>query len=119
VLQQLVLDRRSLELFNQMSVLIGRQIYQGYGYDLTTQMATATIQPAVRLVTGTVALSLYKGNASFRSATDVPHSLYSEANASMEAIGEFDHADSEGFLRVLSVSARALAAAGQIARPVE
>jgi argininosuccinate synthase len=34
----------------------------------------------------------------------------------MEAIGEFDHADSEGFLRVLSVSARALAASGQVAR---
>jgi argininosuccinate synthase len=34
----------------------------------------------------------------------------------MEAIGDFDHADSEGFLRVLSVSARALAATGQVGR---
>jgi argininosuccinate synthase len=34
----------------------------------------------------------------------------------MEAIGEFDHADSEGFLRVLSVSARALAATKQVTR---
>jgi argininosuccinate synthase len=32
----------------------------------------------------------------------------------MEAIGEFDHADSEGLLRVLGVSARALAASKQI-----
>jgi argininosuccinate synthase len=43
--------------------------------------------------------------------------MYSEANASMEAIGSFDHADSEGFLRVLQVSARALAANGQVVPP--
>jgi argininosuccinate synthase len=43
--------------------------------------------------------------------------MYSEANASMEAIGAFDHADSEGFLRVLQVSARALAANGQVTPP--
>ena len=67
--------------------------------------------------TGTVAVTLHKGRVIFDSVADVPHSLYSEANASMEAIGEFDHADSEGFLRVLSVSARALAATGQVARP--
>jgi argininosuccinate synthase len=45
----------------------------------------------------------------FASAADVPHQMYSESNASMEAVGEFNHADSEGFLRVLQVSARALA----------
>ena len=33
----------------------------------------------------------------------------------MEAIGEFDHTDSEGFLRVLAVGARSLASGGQIA----
>jgi argininosuccinate synthase len=65
-------------------------------------------------VNGTVTVSLFKGSIAFISATDLPNSLYSEANASMEAVGEFDHADSEGFLGVLSVSARALAAAGQI-----
>jgi hypothetical protein len=31
----------------------------------------------------------------------------------MEAIGDFDHADSEGFLAVLGVGARASAVAGQ------
>ena len=72
------------------------------------------IRSFAQLVTGTIRVSLYKGNVFFAAASDVPHSLYSEANASMEAIGEFDHADSEGFLRVLSVSARALAASGQV-----
>ena len=59
----------------------------------------------------------YKGHVYFAAATDVPHQMYSESNASMEAIGEFNHADSEGFLRVLQVSARALAANGQVVPP--
>jgi argininosuccinate synthase len=112
-LLQLVLDRRARELFDQMSLLIAKQIYQGYGYDLASHMAREAVGTAAELMTGTIGVTLYKGQVIFTSAEDVPHQLYSEANASMEAIGEFDHADSEGFLRVLSVSARAAAVAGQ------
>jgi argininosuccinate synthase len=113
-LLQLVLDRRARELFDQLSLMLAKQVYQGYGYDLASKVALDAVKSFAQLVTGTIAVSLYKGNTNFESATDVPHSLYSEANASMEAIGEFDHADSEGFLRVLSVSARALAAMKQV-----
>ena len=80
-------------------------------------MARAALAPINALATGTIRLKLYKGRAEFESAEDVPHQMYSESNASMEAIGEFDHADSEGFLRVLQVSARALAANGQVVPP--
>ncbi len=114
-LLQLVLDRRARELFDQLSLLIAQQLYQGYGFDLASHMAREALRPVSRLATGTIQAMLFKGQVHFHSAADVPHSLYSEANASMEAIGEFNHADSEGFLRVLSVSARALAASGQIA----
>lgn len=117
LLLQLVLDRRARELFDSLSALIAKQIYQGYGHDLASRMAREALGPVTELVTGTVTLTLYKGQATFQSAGDAPHSLYSEANSSMEAVGEFDHADSEGFLRVLSVSARALAAAGQVVGP--
>ncbi|WP_439632209.1 argininosuccinate synthase [Gemmata sp.] len=116
-LLQLVLDRRSRELFDQLSLFVSKQIYQGYGFDLGTHVARAALAPINALATGTIAVKLYKGRAEFESAADVPHQMYSEANASMEAIGAFDHADSEGFLRVLQVSARALAANGQVAAP--
>jgi argininosuccinate synthase len=116
-LLQLVLDRRGRELFDQLSLFVAKQIYQGYGFDLATHMARAAIAPITALATGTITLKLYKGRAEFEAAADVPHQLYSEANASMEAIGSFDHADSEGFLRVLQVSARALAANGQVTAP--
>jgi argininosuccinate synthase len=77
-------------------------------------MADAALSRVAELITGTITVQLLRGTVQFISAKDVPHSLYSEANASMEAIGEFDHADSEGLLRVLGVSARALAASKQI-----
>jgi argininosuccinate synthase len=113
-LLQLVLDRRARELFDQLSLLMAKQVYQGYGYDLASRVAMDAVGSFAQKVTGTINVSLYKGHVFFASALDVPHSLYSEANASMEAIGEFNHADSEGFLRVLSVSARALATSGQL-----
>ncbi|HXW34117.1 MAG TPA: hypothetical protein VEJ87_06015, partial [Acidimicrobiales bacterium] len=58
------------------------------------------------LVTGTVAVDLYKGSIGFVSATEIPHSIYVEEDSSMSKAGSFDHMDSEGFLRVLGVSAR-------------
>lgn len=113
-LLQLVLDRRAREFFEQLSLLISKQIYQGYWFDLTTKMALQAVQQTANLTTGTVTVSLYKGNITFISATDAPHSLYSEEDASMEGIGSYNHADSEGLLRVFGVSARALATSGQI-----
>jgi len=113
-LLQLILDRRARELYDQLSTLTAKQIYQGYGFDFASRMIREAIRQVSELATGTIAVTLHKGHVIFASAEEVPHSLYSEANASMEAIGVFDHADSEGFLRVLQVSARALAAAGQV-----
>lgn len=114
LLLQLVLDRRAREFFEHLSQLIAKQIYQGYWYDLATQMALQAIERTAELATGTITVSLYKGNISFVSAINSPHSLYSEENASMEGVGSYNHADSEGLLRVFSVSARVLATSGQI-----
>jgi len=113
-LLELILDRRARAHFDSLSGFIAQQVYQGYGFDLASRMARKAVEEVTKLATGTIAVSLYKGQVRFESARDVPHSLYSEDNASMEAVGEFDHADSEGFLRVLSVGARALGAAGQV-----
>jgi argininosuccinate synthase len=112
-LLQLILDRRARKLFAELSRTHAEQIYQGYGFDLATTMVRQALAPITERATGSIKLHLCRGQAAFAGASDVPHSLYSEANASMEAIGEFDHADSEGFLSVLQVSARAAAVAGQ------
>ena len=111
---QLILDRRARRIFDQVSAVVAEQIYQGYWFDPATQSLLASIEPFTRLAQGVITVALYKGNVSFHAADGVPHSLYSEETASMEAIGDFNHADSEGFLSVLGVGARALAVAGQV-----
>ncbi len=115
LLLELVADRRARELFDQLSRFIAKQIYQGYYFDLATQMALEAIKPLAKLVTGEIYLHLERGTLTFLSADNVTHSLYSENTASMEAVGDYKHTDSEGLLAVLGVSARALAAAGQVA----
>ena len=108
-LMQLVLDRRAREFFDHLSKLIGAQIYEGYWLDLATTSALAALEPMTRLATGTIAVRLYKGEVYFETAEDtreaMPHSLYTD-DSSMEALGSYDHADAEGFLKVLGISAK-------------
>ena len=112
-LLQLILDRRARRVFDRVSFDVAEQIYQGYWFDPATQSMLASIEPFTRMASGDVTVALYKGNIAFHSAGGVAHSLYSEETSSMEAIGDFNHADSEGFLSVLGVSAKALSTAGQ------
>ena len=112
-LLQLILDRRTRRIYEPISSYISEQIYQGYWFDTATQACWKFVEHLNNLATGTISVSLYKGHAAFHAASDAPHSLYSEDTASMEAIGDFDHRDSEGFLGVLGVGARALKTSGQ------
>ena len=108
-LLQFILDRRARELFEKLSSVISTQIYQGYWLDLATTSALAALEPMSRLATGTVTVRLYKGGLYFEAAEDtpeaMPHSLYTD-DSSMEAMGSYDHADAEGFVKVLGVSAK-------------
>lgn len=107
-LLQLILDRRAKEIFDGFGHAFAKQVYQGYYNDLATNMLKAAVAPVTQRATGTISVSLYKGNVTFLCAKDAPHSLFT-ADGSMENEGTFDHADSEGFLKVLSVHAKALA----------
>ncbi len=113
-LLQLTLDRRARRLFDHLSGMLAEQIYQGYWFDPASTAAKAAIAHFARFATGTIRMQLHKGTAHYAAAVDVPHCLYSEAAASMEKVGEFNHADSEGFMNVLGVSARILARMDQI-----
>ena len=113
ILQQ-ILDRRARRYYDGISQALAEQIYQGYYYDLASQMMRQSLLPIANLLTGSVKVKVYKGMVTFLASEGVTHSLYSEETASMEAIGDYDHRDSEGFLNVLGVSARADHQAGQI-----
>lgn len=113
-LLQLVLERRSRRLFQSLSAFLSEQIYQGYFYDPASQAAVSAIKYIASLISGTVYVKLYKGNIFYQKIEDARHSLYSEETASMEKIGSFNHADSEGLLRILGITAKAQSVAKQI-----
>jgi argininosuccinate synthase len=113
-LLQTILDRRARKIFEFASDFLGEQLYQAYGEDLGSQLARKVVSEVAQLATGSITLELYKGTVNFAGATGIPHSLYSEADASMSRVGAFDHKDSEGFLQVLGVGARTASRAGQV-----
>ena len=113
-LYQAVLDRRATALFQQLSKLVADQIYDGRYYDPMTQAARAAIRVFARPASGTVAVSLYKGNIFFHALGDCPASLYNEADSSMEASNGLNPVSSQGFAEIQSVEARMMAVARQI-----
>jgi argininosuccinate synthase len=111
---QATMDRRSTGLFHAMSRLVAEQIYDGRLYDPGARAAMAGIDVLSAYATGTVEFDMYKGHLYFQSLRDCPHSLYNEADSSMEASDGLDPASSQGYVEVQSVEAVALAQAGQI-----
>ncbi len=114
---QATMDRRSTGLFHAMSRLVAEQIYDGRLYDPGARAAMAGIDVLAEYATGTVELGMYRGHLYFQALRDCPHSLYNEADSSMEASDGLNPASSQGFVEVLAVEATALAKAGQIHSP--
>ena len=111
---QATMDRRTTELFQDLSKRVARQIYDGRFFDPATTAALAAIETMAQYASGTVSVLLYKGNITFQSLTDCPASLYHEADASMEASDGLNPVSSQGYAEIQSVEAKALAQAGQI-----
>ncbi|MBL4636553.1 MAG: argininosuccinate synthase [Kofleriaceae bacterium] len=111
---QATMDRRSTGLFHSMSRLVAEQIYDGRLFDPGARAAMAGINVLAEYATGTVDLELYRGHIYFGALRDCPHSLYNEADSSMEASDGLNPASSQGFVEVLAVEAISLANAGQI-----
>ncbi len=114
---QATMDRRSTGLFHAMSRLVAEQIYDGRLYDPGARASMAGIDVLAEYATGTVDLGMYRGHLYFQALRDTPHSLYNEADSSMEASDGLNPASSQGFVEVLAVEATALANAGQIHSP--
>merc|ERR1712232_1474445 len=111
---QAVLDRRSTNLFKQLSRHVSDQIYDGRYFDPSTRAAISAIWQLAEPANGTVKIEMYKGNMHFLSLLDCPHSVYFEADSSMEASEGLNPVSSQGFLEVSAVEAKSMAKAGLI-----
>merc|ERR1712157_595031 len=111
---QAVLDRRATNLFKALSSHVSDQIYDGRYFDPSTRAAITAIWQLAEPASGTVKIGLFKGNMYFLSLLDCPHSVYFEADSSMEASEGLNPVSSQGFLEVSAVEAKSMAKAGLI-----
>lgn len=111
---QAVLDRRAAGLFQTLAKHISDQIYDGRYFDPSTRAAITAVWELAAPATGTVKLGLYKGHMNFLALTDCPHSIYFEADSSMEASEGLNPVSSQGYLEVSAVEAKSMAKAGLI-----
>lgn len=112
-LLSIIVDKRTLETYKYMSNELGNRLYEGYWIDLNSTIIKSAIKKITNLVNGEITIELYKGKIQIISVKNVKNSLYT-LDGSMENEGNFDHADSEGLVKILTLSARNISNAQQV-----
>ena len=104
-LEQLTLDRDLVHLRDRLAPEVAEMVYYGLWYTPKMDALFAFIKEAMRPVTGTVKLKLYKGNL-LVDGRESGNSLYDEGIATMEGGGSYNQTDAEGFLRIVGLPSR-------------
>jgi argininosuccinate synthase len=102
-LESLCLDRQTRYQKDILSVTYAQLIYDGHWFTPLREALDAFFEKTQEFVTGSITLSLYKGNLNVRSRTS-PHSLYQPELASFET-GNYNVHDAEGFISLLGLPA--------------
>jgi argininosuccinate synthase len=105
-LEQIVLDRRTMALKDQVAARYADLVYEGRWWGTEREALDALVDRTQQRVTGAVRLKLYKGNAIIAGRT-TPYPLYDAGLASFGNDGAYDHADAEGFIRLFALPTRA------------
>lgn len=110
-LEQLVLDRRTLALKDQLAPRYADLVYEGRWWSQEREALDALVGVTQRRVAGRVRVRLLKGSATV-IARESPYSLYSAALATFGADDVYDQADSAGFIRLFGLQLRVAAQQG-------
>jgi argininosuccinate synthase len=98
-LEALVLDREVSHLKEMWMPKIAQLIYNGFWFSPEMDFLMAAIEKSQEHVEGKVYIKLYKGNATILKRTS-PKSLYNQAMASMDQLGDYDQIDAKGFIKL-------------------
>ena len=105
-LEQIVLDRRTLALKDNMALRYADLVYEGRWFGTEREGLDAMVNVTQQRVTGTVRLKLYKGNIIIAGRKS-PYSLYDEGLASFGDAGNYDHSDAAGFIHLFALPTKA------------
>jgi argininosuccinate synthase len=104
-LEMLVLDRRTLAAKDNMSPRYADLVYEGRWWTTEKKAYDAFINVVQARVTGSVALSLFKGTASIASRQS-DHALYDEAFVTFGEDDVYQQSDAAGFIRLFGLPNR-------------
>ncbi|HVM92797.1 MAG TPA: argininosuccinate synthase [Terriglobales bacterium] len=109
-LEALCLDRDVLHYKQHVALKYAELVYFGLWFTPLREALDAFVETTQQNVTGSVALSLYKGNVSVVSRKS-PFSLYRTDLSSFTMGAGYDQKDAEGFIRILGLPSRCRAQA--------
>ena len=101
-LEELVLDRATMEVKKDMGNKMAQIVYEGKWYTPLREAVQAFVESTQEYVTGEVKFKLYKGNI-IKAGTTSPYSLYSESLASFTTGDLYDHHDADGFITLFGL----------------
>ena len=101
-LEELCLDRQTMEFKAMASVKFSQVVYEGKWFDPLREALQAFMSSTQKYVTGTTKLKLYKGNI-IKAGTTSPYSLYNESLASFTTGDLYDHHDASGFITLFGL----------------
>jgi argininosuccinate synthase len=107
-LEQLVLDRRSLALADDLGRRYADLVYDGRWWTPEREALDALVNSLQRYVTGSVRMKLYKGGLQVVGRSS-PVSLYHEGLATFGADDVYRQSDAEGFIRLYGLTVRTAA----------
>lgn len=101
-LEKLILDRDTMQYKNIVAQKYSQLVYDGLWFTPVREAIAAFVDVTQELVTGTVKVKLYKGNA-IPVASKSPNSLYNEEFATFSKDEVYNQSDAEGFINLFSL----------------
>jgi argininosuccinate synthase len=107
-LEALCLERDVAHFKQHIGLKYAELVYFGLWFTPLREALDAFVESTQKEMTGSVTLSLYKGNVAIASRQS-EHSLYRTDLSSFTMGAEYDQKDAEGFIRILGLPSRSRA----------
>src|SRR5467141_1492993 len=104
-LEQLVLDRRTLRLKDELALRYADLVYDGRWWSPEREALVALVTATQKNVTGNVRLKLYKGGITV-AGRESPYALYQPSYATFGKDNVYNQKDAEGFIRLYGLASR-------------
>jgi argininosuccinate synthase len=104
-LEQLVLDRRTLRMKDEVALQYADLVYDGRWWTPEREALDALVTATQKRVTGTVRLKLYKGSVTV-AGRESPYALYQPSYATFGKDNVYNQKHAEGFIHLYGLATR-------------